>query len=134
MKYENTEIRAAQELDLETQKGYSNFLRWVIKYADCFCLSYKGFDYKEFTESKWKYLIHSLIRYEEKHSENPTVILYLTFDHVTIEFLKSKKHIFDFWDAIEGVDTWEWLWDIGFIKDGKHFFSSCTHEGVYEFE
>ncbi len=97
MKHENVDISTLESLNLKTPKGYREFIRRVIKYADYFCLTYEGFDY------------------------------------VTIEYLKSKKSIFDFGDIEEAEGGREFLWDLGFVKEGKQFFKTITHEEDYWF-
>lgn len=122
---------------IDNQDGYSKFLRFALKYADSFCLSVytndKMNDLEDFKWSKWGYLSESIIDYEytteSPVTDGPEVMqLYFKIDHMTKEFLKKKKHIYDFRDCIQEKNYYNWLWDLCFIKEGKIFFVSCTHE------
>lgn len=66
----------------------------------------------------------SFIRHEYDEQGNLTV--YLKVDHVTVEWLKSKRDIFDFWDN----DGDNFLWDLCLYKDGEEIFTTITHEGL----
>lgn len=107
---------------LENPEKFRIFVREALKYADCIGLSYSS-DYSAFLESdKYKNLIGSVIRYE--YSDRGELVLYFKIDHTMIEWLRSKKNIFDFRD----INDDEYLWDLCLYKDGKIIFGSITHE------
>lgn len=56
------------------------------------------------------------------------MILYFKIDEITTKFLKDKKTVYDFKDCLQNKITYNWLWDLAFLKDNKIFFISCTHE------
>lgn len=108
--------------DLSSSEKYRKFLRFALKYADCVGLSYTG-DLSAFKESKWwETFSDSFIRHEYDEYGNLTV--YLKIDHVTVEWLKSKRDIFDFGDNNDE----SFLWDLCFYKDGEEIFTTITHE------
>lgn len=124
-------------VEVENKQGYQNFLEFAFSYADSFCLSIytneKLIDLQDFRKTKWGYLNDSILDYEYTHkspvTQGPEVILiYFKIDHVTTNFLKGKKTIYDFNEGIVDNKIYNWLWDLAFLKDNKFFFTSCTHE------
>ena len=122
--------------EAETEKGYQQFLKFAFQYADGFTLCYQKLGtgneklkWSEFQNSRWGYLADGVYDHECT-SECPVTIgpqvllLYFRFDDVTRKFLKERKNVYDF----EGYDFLT-LWDLAFLKEGKIFFISCTHEG-----
>ncbi len=123
--------------EVENEHGYQNFINFVLKYADSFCLSiytndeFKGLE--DFHKTKWGYLSDSIqdceYTCESPVTKGPEVlIIYFKIDHITTRFLKDKKTIYDFKDCIYNKQNNNWLWDLAFLKDNKIFFISCTHE------
>lgn len=104
-------------------KEYRRFIRFALKYADCLGLSYTG-DLSAFKESKWwEMFAESFIRHE--YDEDGDLTVYLKIDHVAVEWLKSKRDIFDFWDTDADEN---FLWDLCLYKDGEEIFTTVTHE------
>ena len=109
-------------IDLENAAGYRRFICFALRYADCIGISYTS-DFSAFKESRWwEFLGGSVIKYE--YDESGKLNLFLKIDHITVEWLKGKKDIFDFWQT----DDEEFLWDLCLYKDGREFFTSITHE------
>ena len=121
--------------EAETAKGYQTFLDSVLEYADGFTLCYQKLgagnakpELDEFQTSRWGYLAGSVRDYEWTNESPVTIgpqvlLLYFQLDDVTKKFLRKRKNVYDF----EGYDFLV-LWDLAFIKEGKIFFISCTHE------
>ncbi|MDF2590432.1 MAG: hypothetical protein K0S41_4275 [Anaerocolumna sp.] len=127
-----------EEIDeVENEHGYQKFLNFVLKYADSFCLSiymnemFRDMD--DFRKTKWGYLYNSILDYEYTCESPVTIgsevmIIYFKIDQITTKFLTEKKMIYDFRDCVHIKESYNWLWDLAFLKDNKVFFISCTHE------
>lgn len=110
------------EIDLQNPKNYRKFIRFALKYADCIGVSYTS-DFSAFKESRWWELFGgSVVKYE--YDERGILNLFLKIDHITVEWLKGKKDIFDFWQT----EDEDYLWDLCLYKDKSVFFTSITHE------
>lgn len=75
----------------------------------------------------------SILDYEYTHESPVTrgpevMLIFFKIDHITTSFLKNKTSIYDFSDFLQYKKSYNWLWDLAFIKDNKIFFISCTHE------
>lgn len=121
--------------EAETEEGYQRFLDFALTYADGFtlCCQKLGFgkiplEPEEFPASPWGYLADSVYDCEQT-SESPVttgpqvLLLYFRFDDVTKKLLRERKNVYDF----QGQDFLV-LWDLAFLREGKIFFCSCTHE------
>ena len=113
--------------ELTDGKEYQRFLRVALNYADRICLSFDG-GWKDFMASDWAFLATSAVDHEiTSHSPvtvGPTVLLlYLKIDHMTVEWLKGKRHIYDFQSTDSDCPE-----DLCLLKNGMLVFCSCTHE------
>lgn len=110
-------------IDLEKPENYRKFIREALKYADCIGLSYSS-DYSAFLGSDcYNILSESIIRHE--YSDRGELVLYFKIDHTVIDWLRSKKDIYDF---LPSLDDDEYLWDLCLYKDGRMIFWSITRE------
>ena len=78
---------------------------------------------------KFKDLKNSLIKIDVTHIWHCTIsgqlskVFYFKLNKESINWLLQHKNIYDF----------KWLDDLAFYKNNKCIFSSCTHEGFYDF-
>lgn len=124
---------------LDTPDGWQRFLDFVLHYADSFCLSFYT-DCSPFRElspedlhaSQWGFLSGSITDWEVTTqspvtARAPMLLLYFRLDPVTTSFLRGRRTVLDFPAARldRGFLCFD---DLAFLKDGKIFFCSCTHE------
>ncbi|MDE6726942.1 MAG: hypothetical protein K2J80_03255 [Oscillospiraceae bacterium] len=113
--------------ELQDFRGYRKVMLAALKYTDRIGLSYTC-DMSAFKESKWwEMFAGSFIRHEYDERGNLTV--YFKVDHVTVEWLRSKRSIFDFWDRGDDDDL---LWDLCLYREDREILSSITHEMMLE--
>lgn len=121
--------------------GYQYLLEFALGYADCFSLTYypfvenPGLTVDDFRRTKWGLLADSIVDWEVTKvtpvttSEAEKLMLYFRFDPVTIAFLRQKQSVYDFEDRVVVGEGFLYFEDLAFLKDGRVFFASCSHEG-----
>ncbi|MCD7857199.1 MAG: hypothetical protein LUG55_05275 [Clostridiales bacterium] len=115
------------------RKSYLRFLTFVWGRADAVCFTVDPYlrDMEELRQSVWAALTDSVIatRYTEAPSDMPGHPHFLVFfrkDYCVLEFLKSRKNIFDFTEQDEATGIL--LEDLAFSRDGEIFCYTLTHE------
>lgn len=130
MKYVKSQNKARNSI-LIKQNEYQVILKIILKHADTVCFTvYPYLDaIEELREDiRYQQLMSSYIDSEYTksiHTENcKESLVYFKLDHYMIEFLKDKKHIFDFCDEEAAIN----LEDIVFIGKGNIVCDTITHE------
>lgn len=118
---------------LADSKTYKRFIRFACGYADCICMTCDGLWYEDFQNSKWGFLSDSILDYEYTIETPVTkgqdvLLLYFKIDHITSRWLRGKRNIYDFMDAVEVGKDYQCLWDLCFAKKGRIVMCSCSHE------
>ena len=125
---------------LDAPAGWRRFLDFVLSYADGFCLSlytecgpFRTLSPEDFRASPWGFLADSVTDWEVTcdspvTARSPMLLLYFRLDPVTGSFLREKGSVYDFPAAPldRGFLCFD---DLAFLRDGKIFFCSCSHEG-----
>lgn len=123
---------------LDTEAGWQRFLDFALDYADGFCLSFytdcgplRELSPEDFHASQWGFLYDSISDWEVT-AESPVtarspMLLYFRLDPVTLPFLRGRHTVLDFPAARldRGFLCFD---DLAFLREGKIFFCSCTHE------
>ena len=124
---------------LDSPEGWRRFLDFVLSYADSFCLSFytdcgpfRALSPEDFCASPWGFLSASISDWEVTDqspvtARTPMLLLYFRLDPVTVSFLRGRRTVLDFPPARldRGFLCFD---DLAFLKAGKIFFCSCTHE------
>ena len=124
---------------LDSPDIWRRFLDFVLSYADSFCLSFytdcgpfRALSPEDFCASPWGFLSASISDWEVTAqspvtARTPMLLLYFRLDPVTVSFLRGRRTVLDFPAARldRGVLCFD---DLAFLKAGKIFFCSCTHE------
>ena len=124
---------------LDSPDIWRRFLDFVLSYADSFCLSFytdcgpfRSLSPEDFRASPWAFLSGSISDWEVTDqspvtARTPMLLLYFRLDPVTVSFLRSRRTVLDFPAA--RLDRGFFCFDdLAFLKAGKIFFCSCTHE------
>lgn len=123
----------------DSPEGWRRFLDFVLSYADSFCLSFytdcgpfRALSPEDFCASPWGFLSASISDWEVTDqspvtARTPMLLLYFRLDPVTVSFLRGRRTVLDFPAARldRGFLCFD---DLAFLKAGKIFFCSCTHE------
>ena len=124
---------------LDSPDIWRRFLDFVLSYADSFCLSFytdcgpfRALSPEDFCASPWGFLSASISDWEVTDqspvtARTPMLLLYFRLDPVTVSFLRGRRTVLDFPAARldRGFLCFD---DLAFLKAGKIFFCSCTHE------
>lgn len=120
--------------EIEQSEKYARFIKWVPKYADCICVTCNGLDIDGIKDSCFGFLYDSISDHEYTDetavTETPgtdVLVLYLKIDHITMEWLREKKNIYDFKPVFSGKEYF-CIEDLCFVKNGRLEMCSCTHE------
>lgn len=125
---------------LDTPDGWRRFLDFVQGYADGLCLSFythccrhRELSLEDFRASPWGFLAGSVTDWEVTcdspvTARSPMLLLYFRLDPVTGSFLREKGSVYDF-PAAPLDRGFLRLDDLAFLRDGRIFFCSCSHEG-----
>lgn len=125
---------------LDSPEGWRRFLDFVLSYADSFCLSFytdcgpfRALSPEDFCASPRGFLSASISDWEVTDqspvtARTPMLLLYFRLDPVTVSFLRGRRTVLDFPPARldRGFLCFD---DLAFLKAGKIFFCSCSHEG-----
>ncbi len=119
----------------KNKKDYLKFIQLILRYADSVCFQINPFldNIDEFNRSIWGEMADSVLDYGfARAASDPENVKHhlvlLNKDYFVWQFLKERKGIFDYTQEDSGLGIT--LEDPAFIKDGKVFCYTVTHEKI----